>query len=83
MGTISKTLQYCIVRFRQMQMKLEEVTQPGWREAANYFGERDRIYLTAELKVPAVVIPQTDMPAATPSPTTFEEHMQTVDIGRG
>jgi len=61
-------------------MRLEELTQPGWGEAANYFGVRDRKYVTAKLKVPAVVMPQTDMPAATPSPTTFEELMQTLDI---
>jgi len=36
-----------------------------------------------ELKVPAVVKPQTDMTAATPSPTTFGELMQVLDIVPG
>jgi hypothetical protein len=33
-----------------------------------------------ELNVPAVVKPQTDSAAATPSPITFGEHMQALDI---
>jgi len=40
-------------------------------------------YGTAELKVPAVVKPQTDTTAATASPTTVGEHMQTPDIVQG
>ena len=38
---------------------------------------------TTELKVPAVVKPQTDTTAATPSPTTFGELMQVLDIVPG
>jgi len=30
MGTISKTVQYGMVRFWQKQMKLDELMQPGW-----------------------------------------------------
>jgi len=37
-------------------------------------------YGTAELKVPAVVKPQIDMTAATPSLSTFGELMHTLDI---
>jgi hypothetical protein len=37
-------------------------------------------YRTAELKVLAVVKPQIDTTAATPSPTTVGEHMQTLEI---
>jgi len=40
-------------------------------------------YGTTELKVPAVVKPQIDTTAATPLPTTFGEHMQTLDMVRG
>jgi hypothetical protein len=41
MGTITKTVQQCMERFRQKQMKFDELTQPGWKDAANYFRERD------------------------------------------
>jgi len=40
-------------------------------------------YGIAELKVPAVVKLQIDMTAAAPSPTTFGELMQTLDIVGG
>ena len=64
-------------------MRLDELTQPGWGNAANYFQERDMKNGTAELIVPAVFNPQIDMTAATPSPTTVGEHMQTPDIACG
>jgi len=50
------------------------------RETANYFFVRDMKYGTSELKVPAVVKPQIDMTAATPSATTFGELVQTLHI---
>jgi hypothetical protein len=40
-------------------------------------------YGTAELKVLAVVKLQNDKTAATPSPTTAGEYMQTLEIVRG
>jgi len=40
-------------------------------------------YGTTELKVPAVVKPQTATTAATPSPTTIGELMQVLDIVPG
>ena len=83
MGTITKTVQHCMESFRQKQMRLDELTQPGWGDAANYFRERDMRYGTAELKVPAVVKPQIETTAATPSPITVGEHMQTPEIVRG
>ena len=83
MGTISKTVQHAIESFRQNQMRIDELSQPGWWDAANYFRERDMKYGTAELNVPAVVTPWIDTTAATASPTTAEEHMQTLDIVRG
>ena len=83
MGTISKTVQYRLESFRQKQMKLDELTQPGWGDTANNFRERDIKYGTTELRIPAVVKPQIDTTAATLSPTTFGKHMQTLDIVRG
>jgi len=40
-------------------------------------------YGTAELNVPAVVNHQIDPIAATPSPTTFGEHMEIIEIFSG
>ena len=69
--------------FRQKQMRLDELTNPGWGDTADYFRERDMKYRTTESKIPAVVTPQTDTTAATPSPTTFGELMQVLDIVPG
>jgi len=69
--------------FRHKKMRLDELTQPGWGDAANYFRQRDMRYGTAELKVPAVVKPQMETTAATPSPITVGERMQTPEIFRG
>jgi len=41
-------------------MKLDELRQPGWEDAADNFRERDKKYGTAESSVPVVVQPQTD-----------------------
>jgi len=59
------------------------LTHPGWGDVVNYFHARDMKYRTAELKLPAVVKPQIDITAATPSLTTFGKLMQTLDIIRG
>jgi hypothetical protein len=83
MGTITKTVQHRRESIRQEQMRLDKLTQPGWGDAANYFHERDMRYGTAELKVPAGIKPQIDTTAATPSPTTAGEHVQTLDIVQG
>ena len=64
-------------------MKLDELTQPGWEDAADYFRERDKKYGTAELRVPVVVQPQTDDDASAPPPTTFGELMERLDIVPG
>jgi hypothetical protein len=37
MGTISKTVQYHMESICQKQMRLHELTQPGWGDVANYF----------------------------------------------
>ena len=80
MGTISKTVKHHRECFRQRQMRLDKLTKPGWEDAANYVCERDVKYGTAALKVLVVVKPQVETFAATPSPTTFGEHMPTLDI---
>ena len=64
--------------FRQKPMKLGELTQPGWGDAADYFRERDKKYGTAELKVPAVVQRQTADDAASSPLTTFSEPLETL-----
>ena len=69
--------------FRQKQRSLDQLTQPGWGDAADYFRERDMKYETTELKIGACRTPQTDSTAATPSLTTFGEHMQALDLVPG
>jgi len=83
MGTITKTVQPRMESFRQKQMKLAALTQPGWEDAADYFRERDKKYGTAELKVPVVVQPQTDDDTSASPPTTFGELMVRLDIVPG
>jgi hypothetical protein len=83
MGTISKTVQYHMQSFWQKLIRLEELTQRACVNAENYFHESDIKYGTAELNLPAVVKPQIDRTAATPSLTTCREHRQNVDIFRG
>jgi len=39
MGTITKMVQQRKERFRQKQMKLDKLTQPGWEDAADFFRE--------------------------------------------
>jgi hypothetical protein len=61
--------------FRQQQRRLDEQTQPGWGDGVDYFCERDMMYGTTELKIPAVGKPRTDSTADTPAWKTFEELM--------
>jgi hypothetical protein len=42
MGTITNTVQQRMERFQQRQMTHDELTQPGWEHAADYFRERDK-----------------------------------------
>jgi len=83
MGSLTKPIQYRMESFLQKQMGLDELTQPGWGDAENYFRERDMRYGTAKLKVPAVAIPQIDTTTATPSAMTVGEHLQTPEIVQG
>jgi hypothetical protein len=57
MATIHKMVQQCKERFRHKQMKLNELTQPGWEDAADYFRQGDKKYGTSEFRVPAHVQP--------------------------
>ena len=79
MGTISTLVQYRRERFRQKQMKLNQLMQPGWGDATDYLRDRDKKYGTTELKVPAVIQPQTADDTASYSPMTFGEPMHTPD----
>jgi len=83
MGTISKMVKQRMENFRQKQMKLDELTQPGWEDAADYLHERDNKYSTAEFRVPVVVQPRTDDDASAPPPITFGELMERLDIVLG
>ena len=83
MGTISKTVQHGMESFQQKQMRLDELTQLGWRDAADYLRERDMKYGMTELKVPAVLKPQTETTAATAILTTFGDLLQALDIVPG
>jgi len=80
MGTISKSVQRRTERWWQRQMKLDQLTRPGWGDAPDYFRERDKEYGTSELKVPAIIKFQTDHVEAAPSATTFGELLETLDI---
>jgi hypothetical protein len=42
MGTISNTVQQRTESVRPQRMKLDQLTQPGWGDAADYFSERDK-----------------------------------------
>jgi hypothetical protein len=75
MGTITKTVQQHLERFRQKQMKLDRLTPLGWEDVADYFRERDMKYGTSELRVPAIVQPQTHEDDRAPPPTTYGELM--------
>jgi hypothetical protein len=80
MGTITKMVQQRMESFWQKQMKLDKLTQPGWENAADCCGERDKKYGTSNLRVPAVVQQQTNEDAPAPPPTTFGELMESLDI---
>jgi len=79
MRTITKMDQQRKERFRQMQMKLDELTRPGWEDAPDYFREQEKKYDTTELRVPAIVQPQTMDDAPAPPPATFGEVMESLD----
>ena len=83
MGTISKTVQQRMETYQQKRMKLDELTQPGWWDAAGNFCERDKKHGVSESMVPADLTLQTDDFPAAPAPTTFGEQMECLDIVPG
>jgi hypothetical protein len=83
LGTITKIVQQRMERIRQKQMKLDELTQQGWEDAAEYFRERDKKYGTTGLRVRAVVQPQTTHGAPEPPPATSGEQMESLAIVTG
>ena len=78
MGTIFKTVPHSMEGVRRNQMELDELRQPGWGDA-DYFRETDKKYGTTELKVLAVVQPQTADNAASSVPTSSSEPLETLD----
>jgi len=83
-STISTIVQQHEERFRQKQLKLHELTQLGWRDAANYIRERDKKEGPTELDILAVVKLQTVEVAAAPALTiSFEELMESLVIVPG
>jgi len=70
-------------RFRQKQMKFDELTQPGWEDAADFFCERDEKSGTTKLRVPAVVQQRTNDDDTPHPPTPFAEPMESHDIVPG
>jgi hypothetical protein len=70
-------------RFRQKQMKFDELTQPGWKDVADYFPERDKKYGTSKLRVTAVVLPRTNDDTPPHPPTIFADLMESLDIVPG
>ena len=83
MGTITKTVPQRLQRFDQKQMKLDELTQPGWEDEAEYFCERDKKYGSSALRVLEVIQQQTDDDAVTPVLTTIGELLECLDIVTG
>jgi hypothetical protein len=77
---LSKMVEQCMGRYRQTQMKLDEWTEPGWRDAAKYFHERDNRYSTTELQVLAGFKSHMDDEAANPAPSIFGDLMVSLDI---
>jgi len=80
MGTFAKMVQQCMERFRQRQMKFDQLIQPGWVDAADYFHQRDNNYSTSELWVLGVIQPQTGDDTAAHAPTTIGELIEWLDI---
>jgi hypothetical protein len=83
MGTISKTVQHRMESIQQKQLRLNELMQPGWGDAADYFCDSDMKYGRTDLKASDVGTPQAASTAATPSITLFGELLQALDIVPG
>jgi hypothetical protein len=64
-------------------MRVDELTHPRWGDGEDYCRERDMKDGKTDLIFPAIVQPQSDMTAATPSLSRFGELKQTSDIVPG
>ena len=83
MGTITNKVQHRVERFQQKEVNIARLSQPGWEDAADYICERDKKYDTSGLMVAAVVHTETDEDAAAPSPITFGEDLDCLEIVPG
>jgi len=83
MGRITKTVQKRMERFRQKQMKFDELTQLGWEDVADDFCEQDKKYGPSEWRVQAVIRPQTNDDTPPHPPTTFAALMVSLGIVPG
>jgi hypothetical protein len=53
-GTLPKAIEARLQGFRMKRLKLDELTRPGWPDAAEYFRKRDEKYGVAESVMPTV-----------------------------
>ena len=83
MGATSKTFQHRMEILRQKPIKFDELTEPGWGDSADYLRERDTKYGSTELRIPVVVILETDHDVAAPALEPFGELMECFDIVPG
>jgi len=70
-------------KLRQKKMQCDELTEPGWENAANYFREQHEKYGTSELRVLAVVQQRTNDFALPHPPTTYAALMKSLDMVPG
>jgi len=83
MGTITKTVQQGMIRFRPKEMKHDKLTWPGWEVAANYLRESDGKSGTSKWRVPVVVQPQMNDDTAAAALTIFGDVKVCFDIVPG
>jgi hypothetical protein len=74
------TGQQCMDRSPQKLMKLDQMTQPGWEDAAHYFRETDNKYSMSELMIAAIIQRQTEDHTAAPVETKFGQLMECLEI---
>jgi hypothetical protein len=78
--TISPPVLQRVQRFRLKLIKLNELTHPGWEDAADNFRATDQKYRTFESSIPAVIELWTDGIAAAPAPATYRDLLVCLDI---
>jgi hypothetical protein len=82
-GTIIKTVQQWMERFRQKQMKRDDMTKPGWEDASDYICARDKMSGTSELWVPPIIQPQSNKDSLAHPQATFGELIESLDSVHG